>query len=142
MATTNYSTGKILGGALGGAMAARVIDEAFPTMKYEFTALGRPFTIRASVVGAVLLAGAVVAGVDVPGESILVPMAAGAIAFGAGVEVGDDVAALILGLPAPGAPVTDVPSPPPVLPPASPYMYPYGQMSDAYLQQAMGVLRG
>lgn len=129
----------IMLGALAGGMGARVLDDAAPTLSYTFALGGRTFTVRASAAAALIALGAVLMGVKLPGESLLLPMAAGALAYEATAEVGDDVTALILGLPMPGAP-TPLPAGavPPVL---TGYQYPGGYVDDYALSQALGGMR-
>lgn len=129
----------IMLGALAGGMGARVLDDAAPTLSYTFSLAGRTFTVRASAAAALLALGATLMGVKLPGEAILLPMAAGALAYEATAEVGDDLTALILGLPLPGAPA---PLPPGAVPPAlAAYMYPGGYVDEYALSQALGAMR-
>lgn len=136
MAAANDSSATtMMLGALGGAVSAKVLDDALPDLKYDLALGDRTFTIRASTAAALATLGAVLFGVKVPGESIVVPMAAGALAYETTAEVGDDISALLLGLPMPGAP-TPAPLP---LPPAQAALY--GQpVSDYAFRQAMAGL--
>jgi hypothetical protein len=129
----------IMLGALGGALGARIVDEWMPEASYPLTLGGREIKLRATTaIGAGVLVAAAL-GVRIPMESILVPMAGGALAYEVTAEVGDDLAALVLGLAPPGpAPLPPVDQPP-VLPPGA-YGYPGYPVSSYSLDQALGGL--
>jgi hypothetical protein len=119
-------------------MAARVLDDALPAdiggipTSYDISIGGRTVKIRASTALAGVMVGAALLG-KLPMSEYLLPMAAGALAFESTAEVGDDLAAALLGLPMPGAPTPELP------PPAT--SYPQQYYPDAYMQQALYGLR-
>jgi hypothetical protein len=118
--------------ALAGGVGASVLDEAAPTLSYTFALGGRTYTVKASAVAALVALGATLAGKKLPGESVLIPLAAGALAFEAGEQLGDDLSDLILGLPS----AAPAPLPPGTNVPAA-YMYPGGYVDEYTLRQAL-----
>lgn len=127
------STATIALGALAGGIGAHLLDQA-PLPEYDFTVSGRQFTIRPSAAIAGAAIAAALLGYKLPGEAMLLPIAAGALAYEVTEQAGDDLADLILGLPA--APTTGALPPGATVPTA--YMYPGGYVDDYTLRQALG----
>ncbi|MDM7992947.1 MAG: hypothetical protein QUS11_06495 [Candidatus Fermentibacter sp.] len=129
-------------GTVAGAFAARVADEAMPDTKLYTVGLGsgREAVIRptAAVGIAALVAG--IMGVRIPGGPAVMGLGIGMLGYEAVMEVGDDVAALVLGLPSPGAstpaPVAGLPVPGQT-PAAFAGYYPGGGVPDYNLNAAM-----
>jgi hypothetical protein len=131
---TLADTATIALGALAGGLGARLLDEA-PLPEYDFAIGGRQFTVRPSAAVAAVAIGAALLGYKLPAESVILPMAAGALAYEVTEQAGDDIADLILGLPA--APTTAGALPPGATVPTA-YMYPGGYVDDYTLRQALG----
>lgn len=135
----------IAGGAVGGALAGRVLDEAV-AYKANFKLGGKDITIHPSVIVGLGIIGAQLAGVKLPAPELLSSMAAGMIASDAWAQYGDDVAMAVLGpptgaaAPAP-APVQGLPAPGQLPAAFAPYGYGYpNPYSDAALQASMNQL--
>lgn len=136
-------------GCIGGALGARILDEAMPdTVLYSHTfGQGRRAQIRPSAALGIVAVGLGLAGIKVPGGALALGIGAGMLGYEATMEYGDDVAAMVLGLDAPaGQPAPALPPAAPAPGPAASLASPYGwsapaaNVPDPYLNAAMAGL--